>query len=108
MGAGLGVAVADQNPKTLSGVVEVHEQVAGQLGQPSAGGMRGDTEDVHAAGRMLDDEEHVQPRNVACRGGTSRKPGSRALGPARTQLALHPCDIPSSGSPGPSAAPVWR
>src|SRR3954453_21792936 len=38
-GAELGVAVPDQEPEATAGVVEVHEQVAGQLGQPSAGGM---------------------------------------------------------------------
>jgi hypothetical protein len=44
-----------------AGVVEVHEQVAGLLGQPGAGGMRGDAEDVYASGGVLDDEERVQP-----------------------------------------------
>ena len=60
-GGELGVAVADQEPEAAAGVVEVHEQVAGLLGQPGAGGMRGDAEDVHPAGGVLDDEERVQP-----------------------------------------------
>jgi hypothetical protein len=50
-----------RNRKPLTGVVEIHEQVAGQLGQPGAGRVGGDTEDVHAAGGVLDDEERVQP-----------------------------------------------
>ena len=50
-----------RNRKRLAGVVEVHEQVAGLLGQPGAGGVGGDAEDVHAAGGVLDDEERVQP-----------------------------------------------
>ena len=50
-----------RNRKRLAGVVEVHEQVAGLLGQPGAGGMRGDAEDVYAAGGVLDDEERIQP-----------------------------------------------
>ena len=50
-----------RNRKRLPGVVEVHEQVAGLLGQPGAGGVGGDAEDVHAAGGVLDDEERVQP-----------------------------------------------
>jgi AhpD family alkylhydroperoxidase len=33
----------------------------GQLGQPCAGWVRGDAEDVDAAGGVLDDEERVQP-----------------------------------------------
>jgi hypothetical protein len=57
----LGVAVPDEEPEATAGVVEVHEQVAGLLGQPGAGGMRGDAEDVYAAGGVLDDEERVQP-----------------------------------------------
>ena len=36
-------------------------QVAGLLGEPGAGGVGGDAEDVHAAGGVLDDEERVQP-----------------------------------------------
>ena len=60
----LGVAVTDEEPKPAAGVVEVHEQVAGLLGEPGAGGMRGDAEDVHAAGGVLDDEERVQPGRV--------------------------------------------
>ena len=50
-----------RNRDRRAGVVEVHEQVAGQLGQPGAGGVRGDAEDVHPAGGVLDDEERVQP-----------------------------------------------
>ena len=50
-----------RNRKRLAGVVEVHEQVAGLLGHPGAGGMRGDPEDVHPAAGVLDDEERVEP-----------------------------------------------
>jgi hypothetical protein len=57
----LGIAVADEKPKATVGIVEVHEQVAGLLGQPGAGGMGGDAEDVHPAGGVLDDEERIQP-----------------------------------------------
>ena len=60
-GGELGVAVADEEPESSTGVVEVHEQVAGLLGEPSCGGVGGDAEDVHAAGGVLDDEEDVQP-----------------------------------------------
>jgi hypothetical protein len=43
------------------GVVEVHEQVAGLLGQPGSRRVRSDTQDVCPAGGVLDDEERVQP-----------------------------------------------
>jgi hypothetical protein len=39
---------------------EVHEQVAGLLGGPCPGGVRGGTQDVHPAGLDLYHEEHVQ------------------------------------------------
>jgi hypothetical protein len=60
-GAELGVAVPDKEPDAVSGVVEVHEQIAGLLGEPGAGGAGGDPEDVYAAGGVLDDEERIQP-----------------------------------------------
>jgi hypothetical protein len=40
-------------------VVEVHEQVAGLLGDPGAGGVGGDSGDVDAAGAVLDHEQDV-------------------------------------------------
>ena len=51
----------DEKPEASTGVVEIHEEVASLLGQPRAGGVGGDTEDVHAAGGVLDDEERVEP-----------------------------------------------
>ena len=39
---------------------EVHEQVAGLLGGPGAGGVGGDAQDVHAAGLDLHHEQDVQ------------------------------------------------
>ena len=50
-----------RNRNRRRGVVEVHEQVAGLLGEPGAGGVGGDAEDVYAAGGVLDDEERVEP-----------------------------------------------
>ena len=57
----LGVAIADEEPESPAGVVEVHGEVAGQLGQPRSGRVRGDAEEVHAASDVLDDEEDIQP-----------------------------------------------
>jgi hypothetical protein len=55
------VAVPDEKPEAVAGVVEVDEQVVGRLGQPGAGRVGGDPEDVHPAGGVLDDEECVEP-----------------------------------------------
>ena len=54
------VVVADEESEAPPGVVEVHEQVAGLLGHPGAGRVGGDTQDVHPAGGVLDDEERIQ------------------------------------------------
>jgi hypothetical protein len=60
-GGELAVAVAEEESEVPVGVVEVHEQVARQLGEPGSGRMSGDAEDVDAAGGVLDDEERVEP-----------------------------------------------
>ena len=60
-GGELGVAIADKEPEAAAGVVEIHDEVAGLLGQPGAGRVGGDPEDVYPAGSVLDDEERVQP-----------------------------------------------
>jgi len=44
-----------------AGVVEVHQQVPSELGQPGAARVSGDSKDVHPAGGVLDDEERIQP-----------------------------------------------
>jgi hypothetical protein len=55
------VAVADEEPEAAVGVIEVHQQVAGELGEPGSGRMGGDAEDVHPTAGVLDDEERVEP-----------------------------------------------
>jgi hypothetical protein len=55
------VAVADEEPDAAVGVIEVHQQVAGELGEPGSGRMGGDAEDVHPTAGVLDDEERVEP-----------------------------------------------
>ncbi|WP_328414491.1 hypothetical protein OG470_20295 [Micromonospora sp. NBC_00389] len=57
----LRVAVADQEPERRDPFVEVHDQVAGLLGGPGRGRMRGDAEDVHPEGGDLHHEQDVQP-----------------------------------------------
>ena len=57
----LGVTVPDEEPEAAAGVLEVHEQVTGMLGQPGSGGVGGDAEDVDAAGGLLNNKEDIQP-----------------------------------------------
>ena len=57
----LAVAVADEEPEALVGVVEVHEQVARLLCEPGSGRMGGDAQDVDSAGGVFDNEERVKP-----------------------------------------------
>lgn len=59
-GGELRVAVAYEEPEPSAGVVEIHGEVAGQLGEPRAGRVGGDAEDVHAAVGVLDHEERIQ------------------------------------------------
>jgi hypothetical protein len=58
-GGELVVSVSDEEPEAAVGVIEVHEQIAGDLGEPGAGRMGGDAQDVHTAGGVLDNEERV-------------------------------------------------
>ena len=60
-GGELAVAVADEEPEASLSVVKVHEQFPRELGQPAVGWVRGDAEDVYAAGGVFDDEERVEP-----------------------------------------------
>jgi hypothetical protein len=70
----LGIAVADQEPEALVGVVKVHQWVAGLLGEPRCGRVGGHAEDVDSASGAFDDEERVEPvqadgvevKQVAC------------------------------------------
>ena len=48
-GGELAVPVADQEPEPVGAFAEVHEQVAGLLGDPGAGGVGGDPGEVHVA-----------------------------------------------------------
>ncbi|GDY52139.1 hypothetical protein SVIO_027620 [Streptomyces violaceusniger] len=41
-------------------VLQVHEQVAGELGDPCSGGACGDAQDMDAPGGNLHDEEDVE------------------------------------------------
>ena len=55
-GSEFGVPIADEKPEPAACVIQIHREVAGQLGEPCPGWMGGQTEDVYAAGGVLDDE----------------------------------------------------
>ena len=59
-GGELAVSVTDQEPEPLGPVTQVHQQVAGLLSDPGAGGMGGDSGDVHAAAAVLDHDQDVE------------------------------------------------
>jgi hypothetical protein len=60
-GAELRVPVADQEAEPASVAVEVHQKVAGRLGDPGSGGAGGDPGQVDPAMVELDHEQHIQP-----------------------------------------------
>jgi hypothetical protein len=49
-----------REPELLGAVAEVDQQVAGLLGDPSAGGVGGDSSEVYAAAAVLDHHEHIE------------------------------------------------
>ena len=56
----LAVPVADQEPEPVGAAAEIHQQVAGLLGDPGAGGVGGDPGEVHTAAAVLDHDEDVE------------------------------------------------
>ena len=59
-GGELTVPVADQELQPAGAITEVHQQVAGLLGDPGAGGVGGDPRDVCTATVVLDHDEDVE------------------------------------------------
>jgi len=53
-------AVADQEPEVLEPLIQIQGQVAGLLDSPCAGWVRGDAAQVHPAGAVLNEYQHVQ------------------------------------------------
>ncbi|MGO4747139.1 hypothetical protein AB4212_00585 [Streptomyces sp. 2MCAF27] len=59
-GSELAVPVTDEVPEAPSPLLKVREQIAGKLGDPYAGRMGGDTQDVNAPRGDLHDEEDIE------------------------------------------------
>src|SRR3981081_3043757 len=82
----LRVPVADHEPELRRTVAEIHDQVAGLLSDPVAGGMFGDAEDVYPAGWRARPPRHSTAWPATrCRNGKNRRPGSLPLLPGHTQ-----------------------
>src|SRR4051812_2331036 len=92
-GGELAVPVADQEPEPVGAVAEVHQQVAGLLGNPGAGGVGSDPGEVHTATVVLYHDENVE---AAQEHGVyvSEVDGEDAVGLRGQELA--------PGRPGPS------
>ena len=74
----LAVAVADQEPDGGSLLIKRDTQVAGLLGDPSAGGVGGDTSEVDSSGVQLDENSTYS----RCRNTVSTVRKSQATMPA--------------------------
>ena len=61
MAVNFAVAIPDEEPEPSRAVAKVDQQVAGLLDNPGSGRVRGDAQQVHAAGGMLDDEQNIEP-----------------------------------------------
>ena len=59
-GGEFAVPVADQEPEPVRAIAEVHQQVAGLLRDPGAGGVGGDPGEVRMAAVVFDDDEDVE------------------------------------------------
>ena len=59
-GGELAVPVADQEPEPVGAIAEIHQQVAGLLGDPGPGRVCGDPGEVHAATLVLDHDQNVE------------------------------------------------
>jgi hypothetical protein len=83
----LRVPVPDHELELFTTIAEIHEQVAGLLGDPVCAGMRGNAEDVDPAGGVFDNREAVQPgeqHGVAVEEVARQDPtglGAQELGP---------------------------
>src|SRR5450756_1370832 len=58
-GGELGVPVADEEPESTTGILQVRGEIAGHLCDPWAVRVGGGSEDVHDAALYFDDEQHV-------------------------------------------------
>jgi hypothetical protein len=56
----LGVPIPDQELQAASVIIDAHQQVVRLLDHLLPRGMRGDPGQVHPAGAVLDEEQHIQ------------------------------------------------
>jgi hypothetical protein len=60
------VAVSDQVCDLCFGVLDVHDQIPGELGGPGRGGLAGDPEDADASGGVFDHCQHGSAASSPC------------------------------------------
>jgi hypothetical protein len=57
--------ISDQDPELGDAIAKIHHQVAGLLGSPSTVRVRGHAQQVHGSAGKLQDEQHVDPLQIA-------------------------------------------
>ena len=106
-----------RNLNVLKPLAEGEGEVAGLLHCPVPGGVRGDAAEMHPAGTMLDEHQHVhalQQHGVHVQEIDREDPGGlgcqelppRRAGPTRRPIdARSPQDLPHGGRRGPGQRP---
>jgi len=93
----LAAAVANQSTSTFEPVGVAEEQVAGCLGGPVAGGVRGETSEDHLAGFDVDEEQDVVAAQECCVDGeeVARDSGlgAQELGPGHLRAFRRRVDV---------------
>jgi hypothetical protein len=93
------VPVADQVSEPVGAVAEVHEQVAGLLSDPGAGGVGGDPGDVDAAAAVFDDDQTRIPARQAVHPCSTRPPVGRRFVPRMVPRSILPAVRSLVGAP---------
>jgi hypothetical protein len=99
-------AIADQEPDVLEPLAEAESEVAGLLRCPVSGWVRGDAAQMHPAGTVLDEHQHVyafQQHGVHVQEIDREDPGGlgcqelppRRAGPARRRIDTQTAPLPS-------------
>jgi hypothetical protein len=87
----LPVAVADEVAGVGPGILQIHHEVAGDLGDPRGGWVRGGAQDPNAAGRVLDDGQDVcrRAREVI----VSKQSAARNASAGDRGKVAHVCEV---------------
>jgi hypothetical protein len=97
----LAVPAADEVAGFAAGVLQLHGEVAGGLGDPDRTRVGGGAEDPHAPGGVLDDREDVHPR--AGRLTASKKSAARIAWACERKNVAQVCDVRSGAGSMPAS-----